>query len=441
MTATALGLLLVALILSSCGEGARETGGARPVQDLEAVDPYGQEVVFWYQHTREREEALAEMIQEFNASNEHEIRVHGEFAGRYGDIYNKMMVGLQGGELPTLVVAYQNQARVYNTADGVVDLSPYMVSAKWGLSAQERADFFDTFIAQDRHGDKQLGFPPNRSIEILYYNQDWLKELGFDGPPASWEDFAIMCRAAKETPFTGNDDPSRSLGFVLDEDASRLATQVFSRGGSFMGADHSTYTLDTDAVQQSLTLMRDLAAEGAVELMGEPYGDQTEFVGGRSLFVLRSSSGLLFVQAAIDEGIGFSWNVAPPPHSTVKPVVNFYGASVSMCPSTPEEQLAAWLFLKWFTEPAQQARWVRASNYFPVRKSAAAQLDDYFAENPRYQQVFKLLGYGKAEPSAVGYEAVRRLISQAVVKALQSGEITVITGELERQANASRDEL
>ena len=53
--------------------------------------------------------------------------------------------------------------------------------------------------------------------------------------------------------------------------------------------------------------------------------------------------------------------------------------------------MAAWLFLKWFTSPEQQARWVRASNYFPVRRSTAAQLAGYFEENPRYGKAYGFL--------------------------------------------------
>ena len=122
--------------------------------------------------------------------------------------------------------------------------------------------------------------------------------------------------------------------------------------------------------------MQQLMSEGAAELLFEPYGDQKEFAVGQVLFVMRSSSGMLFVNSAVnDDGMGFRWNVAAPPHSTDRPVVNVYGASVSVCRTTPERQLAAWLFVKWFTEPVQQARWVRASNYFPAQ---AMMFGEYF---------------------------------------------------------------
>jgi multiple sugar transport system substrate-binding protein/sn-glycerol 3-phosphate transport system substrate-binding protein len=89
---------------------------------LEDVDPTGQTVIFWYQHTRERENALKALMQQFNQANPHRIKTIGEYAGGYDDIYNKMIVGIQSGTVPNLVVAYQNQAMAYALAGGLVHL-------------------------------------------------------------------------------------------------------------------------------------------------------------------------------------------------------------------------------------------------------------------------------------------------------------------------------
>lgn len=431
-----LGLSVVgALLLSACGDDPRQKV---PDAAPDLIDPTGQEIVFWYQHMRIREEALQGMIARFNADNPHGIRLRGEYAGDYGDIYNKMVVGLQGGSLPDLLVAYQNQALEYYTADGIADLRPYMTSTKWGLSAEEQADFVAAFMRQDQTREGvQTGLPPNRSIEVLYYNADWLQELGADGPPQTWDDFARLCRAARDQPFSGNNNQSRSLGFILDEDASRLASMVFSRGGDFLNAEGDSYTLDTPEAAASLQLMKQLVADGSAEMMGEAYGDQSAFNVGECLFILRSTSGLPYVQEGVDSGVGFAWDVAAPPHSTTEPVVNFYGASISIGRTTAERQLAAWLFLKWFTEPEQQAQWVQASNYFPARKSTGDLLTDYFAANPRYHAAYKLLEYGAPEPAIAGYEAVRRMISKAVVQVVQGGKIAPALQRLQREANAT----
>ena len=426
--------------LWACGGGS-ETRDPQTQVDLEKQDPKGQEVVFWYQHSREREDALLKMIDEFNQSNSYGLTVRGEYAGKYGDIYNKMIVGLQGGILPNLVVAYQNQARAYYQADGVVDLTSYMNSPRWGLSPEERKDFFEAFLQQDNSDGVQTGLPPNRSMEVLYYNVDWLRELGYDGPPQRWDEFAEMCRKAREQPFSKNEKKERSLGFMLEIDASRLASLVFSRGGDLVDAAKTAYTFDTPEMRKAMGLMVALMEEKAVGLVSEDYGDQVEFSLGQVLFALRSSSGLPFFRSAVEEdGVGFNWDVTHLPYDGARPVVNVYGASISVCKTTPEGQLAAWLFLKWFTEPGQQARWVRASNYFPARRSTSGELDGFFEKNPQYKSAYELLGYGKSEPSLPGYQQVRRLIQDSMVDIVDGGEMDRVLGNLQVAATRTLEE-
>lgn len=422
--------------LWACSGGPQEVVYEQQT-DLETLDPQGQNIVFWYQHTGEREEALQELIADFNQTNRHGIAMRGEYMGRYGDIYNKMNVGIQSGSLAAnLVVAYQNQALAYYQADGIVDITPYMDSPKWGLSPEERSDYVQAFLAQDNLGGVQVGFPPNRSMELLYYNVDWLRELGYDEPPATWDDFAALCRLAPEQPFSKNENPERSLGFLLDVDASRFAAMVFSRGGDLVDATGTAYALNSPEVKAVLELMQELARDDAIDIASERDGELNEFVTGQILFSQDSSSGLPFYKSGIeDSGLDFAWGVTHPPQTGARPVVDVYGASVSICASTPEKQLAAWLFLKWFTAPEQQARWVRASNYFPVRKTTAQALESYFEQNPHYAVAFGMLDYGKSEPTLAGYEQVRRQIQEAMIEAMEGGDIEQVVEELQRTAN------
>ena len=426
--------IIVLILLIGCSGPKEEQRTERP---LEEVDPSGQTVTFWYQHTRDREEELQKLIAEFNETNPQKIKVVGEYAGRYEDIYKKMVVGIQSGQLPGLIVAYQNQALGYALADAIVDLNPYMGSPKWGLSEEEKADFFPAFLRQDVSEQLgiRLGFPPNRSMEVLYYNEDWLKELGYDGPPQNWMKFREMaCKAAKQ-PFSKAANPKNSLGYQLSIDASRFASMVFSRGGDLVNEELSAYTLNTPQVRETLLFVRDLIDDGCASIVAERYDDQSDFAAGSLLFTIGSSSGLPFYAQGVEQGVGFRWSVSPLPHSTSEPVQNIYGASVSVPRTTPERQLAAWLFIKWMTEPAQQARWVRASNYFPVRRSTAANLDEYFAANPNYRKAFDLLQYGRSEPSVSGYDRVRDMIQRTTVAVAKGADVEEALVDLERQAN------
>jgi multiple sugar transport system substrate-binding protein len=410
--------------------------GFAVAQDYEGVDPSGQSITFWHQHSGEREEALQQIVADFNSTNEWGITVTAEYQGGYSDIFQKMLPLLGTADTPNLVVAYQNQAASYKLADGVLDLDPLVSSATWGYSQEELADFFPSFIESDifpTFNNERLAFPPNRSMEVLYYNAEWLRELGYDAPPATPEEFREMACAAAQQPFSKATSEG-SLGYELSIDASRFASWTFAFGGDIF--DGSQYTLNSDAAVEAMTFIQSLFADGCASIVTENFGDQTNFGAGRTLFTVGSSSGLPFYQSAVSEGANFEWSVSAIPHTTPEPVQNIYGASVSIPTGhTPEANLATWLFIKYYTSPEVQTAWAEASQYFPVRQSVAEGLADYFAANPSYQTAFNLLQYGKAEPSTPGYEFVRSLIEENMTVIADGEDVATTLASINEEAN------
>ncbi|RME10097.1 MAG: ABC transporter substrate-binding protein [Ardenticatenia bacterium] len=401
------------------------------------VDPSGQTITFWHQHSRSREEALNEIVQEFNETNEWGITVVAEYQGSYGDIFQKMLGVLNTEDVPNLVVAYQNQAATYQLADGLIDMNPLVDSPKWGLTEEEKADFFEAFFNQDvfpTFGGARLGFPPNRSMEVMYYNMDWLKELGYDAPPTTPEEFKEMACKASQQPFS-KATAEGSRGYELSIDASRFASWTFAFGGDIYDYENNRYTYDSEAAIQAMEFLQSLFEEGCATIVTERYGDQTNFGAGTTLFTVGSSSGLPFYKSAVEEGANFEWSVAALPHTTPDPVMNIYGASVSIPKSTPEKELAAWLFIKYYTSPEVQAKWAMASNYFPVRKSAAEALQDYFEQNPAYKTAFELLPYGKFEPPTPGYDFVRDLIEEKMAAIAEGAPVAETLAAANEEAN------
>ena len=122
--------------------------------------------------------------------------------------------------------------------------------------------------------------------------------------------------------------------------------------------------------------------------------------------------------------------------ATAKPAIDLYGASVSVPKTTPEKQLAAWLFIKWFSEPEQQAKWTEISGYFPVRKSATPLIKDYLAKNTIFAAAWKLLNSAnlKAEPPYAGYDLVRDKMLAAYSAILNGADITATLADLDVQA-------
>ncbi|MBS3783394.1 MAG: ABC transporter substrate-binding protein [Anaerolineae bacterium] len=387
-----------------------------PLDPISQLDPSGQEVTFWHVSTKIHEEVLLEMIEEFNANNEYGITVVPEYGGYYGDIRQKTLAAISAGTPPEMAVAYQNMVAEYAEADVVEPLDDYIASQTYGLSEAELNDYYQAFLEGDRYPafDNQiLSFPPNRSMEVMFYNIDWLAELGYEGPPQTWEEFGEMCGAA-------TDPAAETSGYAISPSASTFAGWVWTRGGEILSED-GTEPVFGEEGQEALAFLQDLVEEGYAYQIAERYGDQTDFANEKALFTFGSTAGLPYYDAAVEGR--FDWSIAPLPHETEEPIVDMYGPSITVFQTTPEKQLASWLFLKWFTEPEQTARWAITTGYFPVRRSAAQseEMLAHFSENPLYAKAFSFLPYAKTEPTIAGWQAVRDALEEAIV--------AVITGE------------
>jgi multiple sugar transport system substrate-binding protein len=408
------------------------TATPAPLDAISQIDPTGQEITFWHVSTKKHEEVLLEMIDEFNATNEWGIKVVPEYGGYYEDIYKKIMAALAAGEPPDLAVAYANQAAAYGLNGDVVALDDYVASVKYGLTAEDLEDIFSAFIAGDRNPayDNQLmSFPPNRSMEAMFYNLTLLKQAGYEGPPTTWAEFEEMSKAVTEL---GGDILG---GYAYSGGASNFATYVFSRGGDVF--KDGQWVFNGPEGVEAMTLLQRMFLEGTAYQPAEQYGDQTDVSSGKAAFAFGSTAGINYWVSAFESNSpDAEWGIAPPPHDTPDPVVNIYGPSVCVFKTTPERQLAAWLFIRWFTERAQTAKWAEDASYFPVRASAAAEMTDFFASNPLYAKAWSWVKYGRTEPNVPSYQAVRDIIGNAMTEIINGADVQTTLDKAVEDANA-----
>lgn len=414
------------------------------------VDPSGQNIVWWHNHTGSREELLLPLVEQFNENNACGITVEAQNQVGYDEIRNLVNASISAGELPAaLIVGYQNDQAFYQLNNGLVDLEPYLQDAHWGLSAEDQSDFYPSFFNQSIHpvfDNQRLGFPPNRSMEVLFYNQTWLEELGFDGPPETPEEFREMACAAAEANGDGTG------GYILREDASGTAAWTFAFGGDVLNEDGTGYVYDGDATVQAMAFLKDMYDDGCAYLFTEGFPNP-EFAARRAIFTQGSSSGIPFYAgdvATIAEEEGREpdeWGVAAIPHTTAEPVQNIYGGDIMITNTTPEQQLAAWVFIKWFTTPEVQAEWDIISGYFPTRLGTNEFLEGYVDENPQWGQAVELLPFSYYEPQLISYTAVRDAAQAAFNQIMQlpadatEEDIRAILTELTEFANAQEEEL
>ncbi len=409
----------------------------RTAEEVDAIELTGKNVTikFWHRYAGSQVTKVLEIANDFNEKNPYGIKVELEQAGAsYDDVYNKINASIQGGgELPALSIAYQNQAALYRSEGVVIDLTPFIQSKKYGLSEADLADFFPYFLESDKNPQfpgEVLGWPTQRSMEVLYVNLDMLNALGATEPPKTLAEMEeLACKAANPAEET--------YGFVWKNDASDFAALVFANGGDLLAPDASAYIFNSEAGAEALSLYKRLFEKGCAVAIptSERFGEQNRFAAGKLLFVPASSSGLPFYASAVAAAEKpFKWTIAMFPQASAddQPKIDLFGASWSVLKTTPEQELAAWLFMKYFTEKENTAAWAITSNYMAVRQSAAQMAIEQvkgssrFANFPEaaegYAKLYEWIQYGAVESPVAGYDPVRKLIQDMVQKVAVQGE-------------------
>ena len=457
-------LAVLVLVLVACAEEPEPTATPRPtrptpVQEptpvdegpcapttdgpLADIDPRGGEVLWWYYFQESFEEEFLPLVAEFNEINECGIMVVTQNQDGYEDLRDKMNAGVAAKELPGLVVGDQTDQAFYAQGGGLADLDLYKDDPYWGLSEKEGVDFYASFLKQGVHplfDSQRFGFPLSRSMELLYYNQTWLEELGFDGPPTTPQEFKEMACAGAEENGDGTG------GYLLRDDGSALAAWTLAFGGSTLDETGVGFVFNSAATLRAVNLLGEMVDEGCAWSLDEGFPDP-EFAGRRAIFARGSSSDLPYfaenmVEVAIDEGRATDeWGVTAIPHTTADPVQNIYGADLMIPVTTPETQLAAWIFLKWFTSPENQAEWVKIGDSLPAGVATTEFLDDYQDENPQWAMTLDLLPYGAHEPPLISYRAVSDLAAVAFKEIMQGADIRPTLAALSIEANTLQAEL
>ncbi len=411
---------------------------------LAGIDPRGQTLTWWHPYSSAREADLQAMLNAFNTANPCGITVVGKSQG--DALSDKMTAATIAGELPGLAVADPHEQATYALANGLTDLTAYIDDATWGLSLADRADFFPALLAQGVHPafeSQRLGFPLTTSVDVLFYNQTWLETLRSSAPPTTTAAFrTLTCAVAKarDAAETG------ARGYVLRDDATTLTAWaaafggVSPDGGAVLNADGDGYAYNTTAVITAVTYLKDLYDGGCITstVTGTP---SAHFAARRALFVLGSSADIPLYQAAMEAAENKDvWGVTTLPYSGTVPAPIVHGSDFIIPATNPETQLAAWIFLRWFTAPEQQAQWLRAGGDFPTRASVAAQIEGgQFA--PQWLQALALLPYGVYEPQLISYSSAREIVTKAFNQIMQGADPKTALDRLTREVNALQKKM
>ena len=411
------------------------------VEEEEMMDLSGTTVTFWhvYGEGDPRNEAMLAIVDEFNANNEYGITVEALDQGGYSDVEDKVNAGIQSGDLPQIVQAYTSALNNWDTVDLVVDLNQFIYDETYGLTEEQLADVFPAVLESGLTADgKRLGWPLSQSANAVVYNFTWAKELGFDSPPTTPEEFKEqLCAAAEANLNDDNPDNDGGTGMVWYPSTSNFLSFVHAFGGDVLNDEGTAYEFNTPEVKAAALYINELRDAGCTfETESYPNPEQAQRL---ALVTLSSTSGLKYYGYAFaDASNEDEWGFLPFPGPDGGQGTDAYTQTVGVLKSTPEQELASWLFIKFLTSPENQADWIEASGYLPTMYSVQGMLDDYIAEVPQYQSTIAIAELGQTEPETfAAWYSVRRALEDAAAQlyaAADEAEVEAILAELDETA-------
>lgn len=365
-------------------------------------------------------EAIDLLVADFNRSNEWGIRVQASSAGSVGALYDQVNA-LEAGDWPNLIAAPAEYLFTWQQDDTgmLVNLNDYVQHADWGLSEEQIADFLPAFWQQDVTGDTRLGIPLLRDASVLMYNLSWAQELGFYRSPVTPEEFRTQACAAALALRSDNTISNDGMGgWIVETRGVTLWSwlRAFNADPSSAGMDD--YRFASDEPADALTFLRGLLDDNCAwkSRLNEPYG---YFATRQALFYSGMLEDVLTQFETMTRlGSEDQWTVIPYPSLDGEPVVVAGGPSLAITTSTPEEQLAAWLFLRWLVSAEHLAKLTEAAGGLPVMQSTIAEMQLFGARLPQWRAGLTYLKQAQTPPSNADWRLVRSLLEDAGYQSL-----------------------
>jgi ABC-type glycerol-3-phosphate transport system substrate-binding protein len=354
-------------------------------------------------------DVFTDQLAQFNTLNEWGIIVYQSAYGDYASLFEAVDAGLASDPRPDLTAALPEQAFAWQARGAVVDLNPYLYDPTWGLSASEIADIPAVFWTRDAAGGQRLGAPAERSARFLFYNQTWARELGFTSPPASPEEFRLQACAANA--FYRQDTVKQNDGYggwMVNTQPETVLSWLLAFGGGALQDGEIHFS--TPENRAALEFLKGLYDEHCAWISTEP-NPYESFARRSALFVaadLAEVSRLAETMARL--GNSDEWTLLPFPGES-GPVLVTSGPAYILLASTPEKQLAAWLFVRWLLTTDNQAQWVQAAGRLPLRFSALDLLGEYRAAHPQWEAAVGYLSLAQTAPPSAGWRAAQYVLS------------------------------
>lgn len=386
--------------------------------DLKSMAGEVIDLTFWHIFGETKETALKTQVAEFQnyMKDKYDISVTitPTSQSNYDTLLKNVNTNIAAGDpdnIPNIVIGYPDHFAQYLKAKVLVSLEPYINSSEYGVDLN---DYIDAYMEENNQFNNiTYSVPFSKSGEILCYNKTLTDELGIKIPydrALTWKELIDICTEKKAIGYKGTSGYA-NIQYLVNYDSTSNLFINFSRqlNANYTTTKGELLITKDDSTATMVSLIENYIKNKYLSvpqnyLSSASYGS-TYFQQQKMLFTIGSTAGVTYnIPSKLnpDNGInelfeaGMGW---VPQFSTD---VNGNAATNSVVQQGPnicildagtaEENLIAWLFIKYMTYQNQyvgvdalkdtdgtldgflegqnnSARFALASGYFPVTKS------------------------------------------------------------------------
>lgn len=381
---------------------------------------------------------LESQVAEFNKVNEWGITARAMGHSSFTELYSSITGSLAGSARPHVAITLPEHAIEWDASGHVVELDGYVADPVYGLQAGEAGVFPAVFWNQDVVAGRRLGVPAQRSARLVIYNQSWARELGFEDAPLSEAQFREQACAA-HTELLRDEDPANDGqgGWIVDTHPLTMLSWMISFGGGVL--DGSGYRFLSPKNLEAVAYLKQLYDDACAWLPRASEERAAAFAERGGLFATGGVEELSeFGRAMAGAENVDEWTALTFPGPD-QPGMVTYGSSFVVFKSSPEEQLASWLFVRWMLSAQNQQEWVEATGLLPLRSGMEDQLAAYSRSHPQWATAVQLIPRAQMQPQLASWRMVRVMLGDGFDAMFRSntpaGRVAEILAIMDRTAS------
>lgn len=372
----------------------------------------GVSIQFWHPYSGAIGETYDELAAEFSHQNPWKIAVESKAVNGVDLLREHVEAAIEQNKTPNFVIIPLYQALGWNQKQAIlIDWSIYSEDVRWGLSNADRPLFYPNLWEAGLVDGHRWGIPARRVAQLLLYNASWARELGYGAAPKKLAEFQEQ--ACSIPPEVSQDQTIPARGYLFTHDYPTILSWLTAFGARIESPRGNRYQFKSAEVREALVFLRQLY-EGGCTLNAADIDPLEAFARRRALFVSVHSGQVEAVEQAMQNAANPDlWTVLPFPTAGGNGAVLFYGTDFVLLRSSEQEQLAAWLFVRWLLQPENQKRLALDTYSLPLRSDVGEELENEPTGSAAYRAALAYLSVGQNEPRLASWDTVRWVVGDA----------------------------